>query len=43
MKVKNLILKLYKAILQHDKDKEKKIWSKIMRKSLKKKHTGAVR
>lgn len=43
MKVKSLIRKLYKTILIHDKNKEKKIWSKLMRKSLKKKHTEAVR
>lgn len=43
MKVNPLIHKLYKSILKHDQKTEKKIWSKLLRKSLKKKKTQAVR
>ena len=43
MKVKKLINKLYEAILSKDKSKEKKIWSKLIDKSLKHKKTQAVK
>ena len=42
MKVKKLIRRLYKAILQHNAMKEKKIYMKLLRKSLKHKKTQAV-
>jgi hypothetical protein len=43
MKVKKLIKKLYKAIVLHNLEKERKIYKKITKKSLKHKHTEAVR
>jgi hypothetical protein len=43
MKVDKLIRKLYKKILAHDLDGERKIWFKILKKSLKGKHTEAVK
>ena len=43
MKVKNLIKKLYEAILTGHAELEQKIYKKITRKSLKHKHTQAVR
>jgi len=45
MKLKKLIHKLYEACIEHHTELEKKIYLKIMRKSLKKKeksHTEAV-
>lgn len=43
MKLKKLIHKMYIACVQHDKEKEKKLWFKILKKSLKHKSTQAVR
>lgn len=43
MKVKKLIRKLYKACVQHDKEKEQRAWNRLMRKSLKHKSTQAVK
>jgi hypothetical protein len=43
MKVNKLVSKLYKSILKKDKDKEKKVWFKLLRKSLKHKKTQAVK
>ena len=43
MKVKKLISKLYEAILNKNKDKEKVIWTKLINKSLKHKKTQAVK
>ena len=43
MKVQKLIQKLYKACLDHDKNKEKKMWFKLLDKSLKSKKTQAVK
>jgi len=43
MKVNKLVSKLYKAILEKNKDKEKKVWFKILKKSLKNKKTQAVK
>ena len=43
MKVKTLILKLNKAEFEHKLDKVKKLWFKILKKSVKHKHTEAVR
>ena len=43
MKVKKLVRKLYKAILVHNLIKEKKLYKKLLKKSLKGKHTEVVR
>ena len=43
MKVKKLIMKLNKAEVQHNFDKVKELWLKLLKKSLKHKHTEAVR
>jgi hypothetical protein len=43
MKVKKLILKLHQAAVTHNTKKEKKIWFKLLKKSLKHKHTEAVK
>lgn len=43
MKVKKLIKKYFQAILSDDKNKEKTLYFKILRKSLKNKHTEIVR
>lgn len=43
MKVKKLIKKMYKAIIRSDKESERKLYFKILKKSLKHKHTEAVR
>jgi len=43
MKVKELIKKLYKAEVQHNMAKAKKLWLKLLKKSLKHKHTEAVK
>lgn len=43
MKVRNLIKKLYEAIRLGKQGLEKKLYQKITRKSLKHKHTQAVR
>jgi len=43
MKVKKLIIKLNKAELQHNIAKVKELWFKLLKKSLKHKHTEAVR
>ena len=43
MKVKKLINRLYEAIVSKDKDGEKKIWKKLIEKSLKHKNTHAVK
>jgi hypothetical protein len=43
MKVKKLILKLNRAEVQHNLDKVKELWLKLLKKSLKHKHTEAVR
>ena len=42
MKVNKLIRKMYRAILQSKKKQEKKLYLKILKKSLKHKHTEAV-
>jgi len=42
MKVKKLIKRMYKAIIQSNKKREKKLYLKILKKSLKHKHTEAV-
>jgi len=43
MKVKKLIKKMYKACIEHNQEKEKKLWFKAIRKSLKKKNTTAIK
>ena len=43
MKVKKLILKLNRAELEHNLEKVKELWLKLLKKSLKHKHTEAVR
>jgi hypothetical protein len=43
MKVKNLIKKMYKACIEHDKVKEKKLWFKALKKSLKGKDTTPIK
>ena len=43
MKIKKLILKLNRAEFEHNLDKVKKLWFKILKKSVKHKHTEAVR
>ena len=43
MKVKKLIEKLYKAEINHDMPLIKKLWFKLLKKSLKGKHTEAVK
>ena len=43
MKVKKLIKELYSACVKHDKEKEKKLWFKALKKSLKHKHTEAIK
>jgi hypothetical protein len=43
MKVKKLVLKLNRAEIEHNVDKAKKFWFKLLKKSLKHKHTEAVK
>jgi hypothetical protein len=43
MKVKKLIMKLNKAEIQHNVSKVKELWLKLLKKSLKHKHTEAVK
>ena len=43
MKVKKLILKLNRAEVQHNLEKVKELWLKLLKKSLKHKHTESVR
>jgi hypothetical protein len=43
MKVKKLIMKLNKAEIEHNLEKVKKFWFKLLKKSIKGKHTEAVR
>ena len=43
MKVKELVKKLYKAEVEHNVEKVKKLWFKLLKKSLKHKHTEAVK
>lgn len=42
MKTKKLIKKLYKAILKHNRLKEAKVYRKLLKKSIKHKHTEVV-
>jgi hypothetical protein len=43
MKVKKLIMKLNKAEFEHNVSKAKEFWFKLLKKSLKGKHTEAVK
>lgn len=43
MKVKKLIKKMYRAIIVHNEKQEKKLWFKALKKSLKHKHTHAIK
>jgi len=43
MKVKKLIQKLNRAEFEHNLEKVKKLWFKILKKSVKGKHTESVR
>lgn len=43
MKVKELMKKMYKACVDGDKEAEKKLWFKALKKSLKHKKTQAIR
>ena len=43
MKVKKIIRKMYQAIIDHDEKKEKKLWLKALKKSLKNKHTQIIK
>jgi hypothetical protein len=42
MKTKKLIMKLYRAEFEHNLEKAKKLWMKILKKSVKHKHTETV-
>ncbi len=43
MKVKEIVMKMYLACINHDKVKEKKLWLKALKKSLKHKRTNVIR
>jgi hypothetical protein len=43
MKIRKLRRKLYQAIFDHKTEKEKKIWLKILKKSINHKHTEDIR
>jgi len=43
MKTKKLVRKMYLACVRHNTKKEKKLWFKILRKSLQHKHTEVVK
>ena len=42
MKLRKLRKELYRSIFEHNLEKEKKIWLKILKKSVKHKHTADV-
>jgi len=43
MKVKKLIKEMYKACVEHDKEREKKLWFKALKKSLEGKDTHVIK
>jgi hypothetical protein len=43
MKLRKLRKKLYRAIFQHNLNAEKRVWYKILKKSVKHKHTEDIR
>lgn len=42
MKVKKILKKMYKACVEHNKEKEHKMWLKAIKKSLQHKRTQAI-
>jgi len=42
MKIKKLTRKMYRACLRHDMKKQKKLWLKVLKKSLQHKHTEII-
>lgn len=42
MKTKKLVRKMYRACVRHNVKKQKKLWFKLLKKSLKNKHTEVV-
>jgi hypothetical protein len=42
MKVQTILKKMYKACINHNKVKEKKLWLKALKKSLNHKHTEVI-
>lgn len=42
MKTKKLVRKMYEACIKHDTAKQRKLWLKMLKKSLKHKHTEVV-
>lgn len=42
MKTKKLVRKMYRACVRHNIKKQKKLWLKMLKKSLKHKHTEIV-
>ena len=42
MKVRKIVKKMYQACINHNEKKEKKLWLKALKKSLKHKHTQVV-
>jgi hypothetical protein len=42
MKLRKIKTKLFRACFEHDKVKEKKLWLKALRKSIKHKHTESI-
>jgi len=43
MKVRKIVKKMYQACINHDRVKEKKLWLKALKKSLKHKHTHVIK
>jgi hypothetical protein len=43
MKVRKIVKKMYQACISHDVVKEKKLWLKALKKSLKHKHTHVIK
>jgi hypothetical protein len=42
MKIKQLVMKMYKACVEHKPKKEKKLWKKALKKSLQHKKTQVI-
>ena len=43
MKVEKIVMNMYQAILNHDEKKEKKLWLRALKKSLKNKRTQVIK
>jgi hypothetical protein len=43
MKVQKIVRKMYQACIHHDVVKEKKLWLKALKKSLRHKHTQVIK